>query len=163
MFNFKIKTAFLALTILLVASLSFADYLSNGNAYNQKPDQGKVIYFGMEITATAADTSATFNFTEYDALSFSTYPIAWAYIGSAEGDSVAISAFIDGSYDGTNWARVDTLGTSLTAVVLTQSTKDFNNLKFPFYRIIFTGGATNSKESATTFKLWLYMYLPKDQ
>lgn len=156
----KFSTIFICL--LLLASFAYADFLSGGNGKVQKLDQGHALYFGLEATATEACTTNAFTLSGYDSDSFASYPVPWAYIGSAEGDSVAVKAIIYGSYDGTNWAIVDTLGTSLTAVVLTKATKDFNNVKMPFYRIIFTGLAANSKATATTFKLWLYLYRAKD-
>lgn len=109
-----------------------------------------------EIDSIDTDTSASFTLAKFNNVSFSDMPIKVQYQAVSTLGTPKLTVYIDGSFDGTNWVRVDTLVTDLTSEAVTQADLDLNNQKYPYYRQTASGVASN--HSDTTFYTKWYLY-----
>jgi len=163
----KISMILLVLAIVLMAFPDPANatgaWSTGKNATWTNFDQGKRLNFQYQYStgdSTSNDTSATFSLARFDGDSYSTYPVPYGYMFTSTLGSPKISVFIDYSYDNTNWAVADTLCSSITSEALAKGTKDYNNIKAPYFRLRIDGIALNRHD--TLVKIWFYFYRPQD-
>jgi hypothetical protein len=122
---------------------------------------GKIINFTVaDLDSAENDTSAYFQFQQYDHVSWTTYPFRYQIDASSDPNSgtLKMTFYIQGSLDGTNWAAVDTIANVATYGV-SSGTINFNNLKYQYYRMYVddvrsTTCADTVQDAAV--KIWAY-------
>ncbi|HEY4721445.1 MAG TPA: hypothetical protein VII92_06335, partial [Anaerolineae bacterium] len=76
---------------------------------------------------------------------------------SSTAGAVTVTTRIQGSFDGATWTVCDTLGTDTTTTEgKTVLQIDLNNKKFPMYRMISRGNATNRSDCIADWVFYLY-------
>lgn len=112
-------------------------------------------YWGSPMdTVTVVDTSANWTMPKSHFMGLIPKPFRYQLNCASVGGSVKLTIYIDGSLDGTNWHRVDTLATNYATETPSTGTVNLNNGKFHYYRIYILGVATNGSD--TTFDLRLF-------
>lgn len=148
------KRIMLFFTLFAILSVStLAQFTVNG-ATTAVPN-GKIIAFTGTIATTDTLTTNTFNLSDITS-DFATNPLKVGVILSGGTASTQkISAFLQGSYDLTNWFNVDTVSTSDSATTYLVKSLDLNSYKVPYLRIRALGTGVNV---ATVFKYRVYAY-----
>jgi len=108
-------------------------------------------------------TSNYFTLDDYDGESFVTY--APTLVRRLTGDTVYVTTYVIGSYDGENWFRVDTLATADSTTGWKSGTVNFSNLKFPLYALEVKGDTTtglfNNKTAGFVVAIYAYKRDPR--
>lgn len=117
---------------------------------------GETVEFQCNVDSLGADTSRTFTLAKYDGVSWTDHPISTFRLLTSAAGTPKISTYIDGSFDGSTWFVVDTLGTDITSESATKSTTSLKNLKYPYYRMRNKGGAANRRDSIIKWIWYLY-------
>ena len=155
-FRNSFPIGFIAL-ILSIACASFAgDGTWSNNAEVIEHYPGAIIYFKCTVDSIDTLTSRSFTLSRWDGANFSTSPIWYQRTLNSAAGTPKITTYIQGSFDGSTWVAVDTLGSAVTTESTTQGSIDLNNKKFPYYRFIDYGVALN--HSDTIDRWWFYMY-----
>ena len=109
------------------------------------------------ITTTTDKGSQWFSLTGQDAFSWYTYP--WRINITATVPTTGnrkIVLYLQGSMDKTNTANLDTLKSTDSLLTTTpyNTTTDFNNFKYPYYRWYYDAQTGNSDSVYCTVKMW---------
>lgn len=109
------------------------------------------------LDSVANDTSATFSLSNYDHVNWTNFPFSYFIQASTTGDSVNVTTYIEGSFEGTTWTAVDTIA-AITSETAATGTIDFNNVKRPLYRMRQVDLAKLEEDTTTTVttKFWIY-------
>jgi hypothetical protein len=181
--KFKFNFSFILFFILLAFTAWAGDGEWSNNARKDSQPYGEIFRFTCTVDSIDTLTSATFKLGKYDNVywgsnrdtvstmdtlasgAFLTIADKGGHVGrpfwiqyqatSAAG-SPKITGYIEGSFDGSNWDPVDTLFTDLTSETRTVAQLNFNNKKYPQYRMKIFGVALN--RSDTVFNAYLYAY-----
>lgn len=143
----------ITLIVLVLFTDALPQWATNGATVNIP--NGKIISYQGTIATT--DTLTTNPFSLSDITNdFSTNPLKVGVILSGGTASTQkISAFLQGSYDLTNWFNVDTVSVSDSATTHLVKSLDLNSYKVPYLRIRVLGTSGNS---STVFKYKVYAY-----
>jgi len=124
---------------------------------------GEILTFVVTSDSATTDTSVAFNLGKYDHISWVTYPFRYrVQMISSPADSYAVMWYVDGSMDGTTWTIADTITADTletTGTTLLNATTDFNNVKWPYYRLRIQDAriaGTATPDMTVTIKLWCY-------
>lgn len=170
--------SFLLLSMLLLA-LSVPGLAGDGTWSNDAKlstgfageKQGAMRIFTCIVDSVDTLTSETFSLARYDGYAVHAdsatglgqwirpeVPAGWLATSSA--GTPKVTAYVQGSYDESNWFNVDTVATDLTAETLQKGTLQLLRYLVPYYRVVVYGVATNNPD--TVFDLRLYLYWPLD-
>jgi len=116
-----------------------------------------VIVKGVSDTTDALYSSA-FTLQGYDKVDLYTYPLtAGVKLSGTSTTTRKVSSFIQASWDGTNWANIDTISNADSAnTLIMKSALNLNGYRAPFYRISVVGATTAN--DLTTFDIRVYAY-----
>lgn len=146
------------LTILLFAFLAPAFNAQTTTDYLKKGNPGHIY-----MTSTAIDSAETiwtdaFTLEGFENGSFATYPLGYG-VDAASADSISIAIYIYVCYekglDTDNWIVADTLAT-ISSATAAKGTRDFNNVKAPFYKFKIVNN--DGYPANTGFKFGIYAY-----
>lgn len=149
------RLIFLTLAVLILQAYA-GDGTWTRNAMRSSQPYGDTYRFTCTVDSIDTLTSSAFKLGKYDGVSWTTLPFWVQYTATSAAGSPKLTGYVQGSMDGTNWNAVDTLFTDATSETRTVTSYDFNNKKFPQYRILIYGVALN--RSDTTLDLWLNAY-----
>lgn len=140
------------ISVLLLVALAAPQLFSQTLDTEVKDFDGRAkrILVEGEIVTTGTYYSLPFTLSGFIDDVGGTYPISISYAvdtsdyssTSPEIDSVSI--ILQGTFDETNYATVDTLSLTLGTTSRTKSSLDYNNLKYPFYRWKIVGLGSNT-------------------
>ena len=139
---------FLAVVAFLVLGSS-----TPAQTYFDKGDNSLRVKYTADVDSLTTTTSDWFSIADYLGLSLITYPVNYSKIQSSADGKPHITVTVEGSNDQTNVVIVDTVGTvgdSLETIY--SGNTNFNNKKFWYYRLKYTGtgtGAFANKSDAT--------------
>ncbi len=139
--------------IAFLTTVAFPQWATNGATVNIP--NGKIISYQGTIATTDTLTTNPFSLTDITN-DFSTNPLKVGVILSGGTASTQkISAFLQGSYDLSNWFNVDTVSVSDSATTHLVKSLDLNSYKVPYLRIRALGTSGNV---ATVFKYKVFAY-----
>ncbi len=153
------KKIFFLITLItaFLTTAALPQWATNGATVNIP--NGKIISYQGTIASTDTLTTNPFSLTDITN-DFSTNPLKVGVILSGGTASTRkISAFLQGSYDLSNWFNVDTVSTSDSASTYLVKSLDLNSYKVPYLRIRALGTAGNS---STVFAYKVYAYRKAD-
>lgn len=120
---------------------------------------GETIRVTVTLDSVNSYTSRTFSLAKYDAQRWAPQPVyAQKLITSVKGKPY-VSAYVDGSFDGTNWFACDTLMTADSSETAAVLQINFSNYKFPNYRIRCAGISYPSGKNRIDTVLDMIWYL----
>ena len=155
--GFKILAmTFLLTTIFLVSGLFAGDGAWSVNARESLQPYGSLFHFTCTVDSLDTLTSSNFKLGKYDNVAWASLPFAYQIKVSSVLGGVKVTAYLQGSFDGTNWANVDTLVSAYTTETLATGTRYLNDLKRPIYRLLIYGVALNSPDTIFDWYLWAY-------
>lgn len=158
----KLIKIFYALSLVILLSLQInAQYTTNAQVTDLK--NGKVITFVIAAPDTGAAVvynSNSFSLNNYDNDSWATTPLNFIYKLTSAVGTPKISCYVQGSADASTWPAagtyIDTLLSSATSETLTRATADFNDLKYPYYRLVIKAIKTANIDQVGSF--WIYAH-----
>lgn len=120
---------------------------------------GRIFTYDATIDSIEIDTSRTFDLSEWDGMftesDTNVFEIpAGYYIYSDSGDTKA-SLKLQGSFDQLTWIDAATIVSNDTSETAKKTVVDIGKARFPYYRVISTGVATN--DPYTICKFWMYL------
>lgn len=139
---------FLAVVAFLVLGSS-----TPAQTYFDKGDNSIRVKYTADVDSLTTTYSDWFSIADYLSHSLITYPVNYSKIQSSAAGKPHITVTVEGSNDQTNVVIVDTVGTvgdSLETIY--SGNTNFNNKKFWYYRLKYTGtgtGAFANKSDAT--------------
>lgn len=142
---------FIALIVLLLTVATFAQETVSVTSLGTN---GNSIMLYTNYTVAGEDTVASewFTLANYDGNLFDTYKAGYGILLAT---SPNITTVLQGSFDKSNVAAVDTLGAVGDSATTFQSgVINLNEKPFPYYRFYSIGLSTNA--STATAKFWLY-------
>jgi len=150
----------LLLTILILAPAVFAQSAFTTGwspKIEYKGNSQVVIVKGVSDTTDALYSTA-FSLQGYDKVDLNTYPLtAGVKLSGTSTATRKVSSYIQASWDGTNWANIDTISTADSVNTLIMKTAlNLNGYRAPYYRISVVGATTAN--DLTTFDIRLYAY-----
>lgn len=122
---------------------------------------GKIVTFTVAgLDSAENDTSAYFQFHQYDHVSWVTFPFRYQINSSSTPVNATLKTtyYIQGSIDGTTWTAVDTIA-NVATYGAASGTINFNNLKFPYYRMYADDVRSTVKKDTVqnaTVRFWAY-------
>jgi hypothetical protein len=109
-------------------------------------------YWGVTLDSTRLDDT-------YDWYNPIRFPFKVQYQALSAVAAPRVTAYIQGSVDGTNWFNVDTLFSDFTSEAITRADINLNNQKVPWYRLLLYGITGSPPNRADTiFDLFIYAY-----
>ena len=163
----KLKTLIIGLMLFLFAVPLFAQTTETIKLTEYNAQNSIGWYLGSELTVDSAATkwSNAFTLPNYDAESFTTYPFAYTKRETkfVSNDSLNYSVYVYGCSPNTNvnanWIIVDTLFANTTLKATTTpsaaaGTANFNNKKYPFYKICIVNKAGCKKFKLSDFSIY---------
>ncbi|OGC07097.1 hypothetical protein A2V82_12085 [candidate division KSB1 bacterium RBG_16_48_16] len=146
------------LTVLLLSlNVSFAgDGVVSINALKVPVYPGEILKFVCTVDSVDTLVSGAFTLGKYDGVSWASFPFRCTIQDSSVLGSPKLTTYIQGSTDAVHWTDVDTLFAAYTSEVRADSLYDFNNRKYPYYRILTYGVALNRSDTTQDLRFWLY-------
>ena len=151
---------------LMLISFLFLFAFVQINAQSSFSTNTKVVQGLSNLTIQIAgtiDTTNTLNSNAFSLLGFDkvdlyTYPLtAGVKLAGTSTATRKVSAYIQGSFDGSNWANIDTISTADSAnTLITVRSLNLNNYRMPLYRLSVVG-ATSANDN-TTFDVRVYAW-----
>lgn len=148
------RFAIAGFVILAMVLTAFAGTWGN-NAKRDLQPYGEVITFSGTLAGADTVTSNSFKLGKFDQVSWTTFPFTVEYEFSQANDSVAVTGYVDGTVDGVNWTRCDTI-VSATDTSRTSTTHDLNNKKFVMYRLQLFSTADTGVDAGFNIYFWAY-------
>jgi len=152
------KIFFLILLILTPAVFAQSAFTTGWSPKIEYKGNGTVVIVKGTIDTTDQLNSTAFSLLGYDKVDLATYPLtAGVKLSGTSTATRKVHCFIQGSYDGTNWANVDTISNADSANTLIMKTAlNLNGYRTPYYRIAVVGATTAN--DLTTFDIRVYAY-----
>lgn len=148
-----LKSRFSFVFFLCVAAFLVLGASTPAQTYFDKGDNSLRVKYTADVDSLTTTYSDWFSIADYLGLSLYTYPVNYSKIQSSAAGKPHITVTVEGSNDQTNVVIVDTVGTvgdSLETIY--SGNTNFNNKKFWYYRLKYTGtgtGAFANKSDAT--------------
>lgn len=118
---------------------------------------GQILQVSGTMEGPGTANSAVFTLGNYDDVNWTNFPFTYQFNNNSVAGSIQLKAWIQGSFDKTNWVTTDTLLTQWsTTEGIVNGTIDFGNSKYPYYRVGVEGGASNNADTTFDFRFWLY-------
>lgn len=148
-----LKSRFSFVFFLAVIAFLVLGATTPAQTYFDKGDNSIRVKYTADVDSLTTTYSDWFSIADYLGLSLITYPVNYSKIQSSAAGKPHITVTVEGSNDQTNVVIVDTVGTvgdSLETIY--SGNTNFNNKKFWYYRLKYTGtgtGAFANKSDAT--------------
>ena len=149
---------FLILFVLGTVAYSQSAFTTGFSPKVEYKNTGIIITVKGTIDTTDELNSSAFGLVGFDKVDFYTYPLTAAVkLAGTSLTTRRVSAFIQASYDNSNWANVDTISNadSVNTVIL-KTALNLNGYRAPYYRISVKGATTGNDN--TTFDIRVYAY-----
>ncbi|MDD5061479.1 MAG: hypothetical protein PHN44_04250 [Candidatus Marinimicrobia bacterium] len=170
------KISFLSVFALVLAMLVFViPAFSQGSWSNDAvtvtgfagENQGRMITFTCTVDSVDTLTSKTFSLAKYDGNFYTVdtagaahfQDVPYAYIASSAAGAPKLTTYLMGSYDETNWFKVDSLYVADTGETLKTGVVSLFNYHVPYYRAVVYGVALNRSDTILDFRFYLYWNL----
>ena len=157
--NFKKLIMVLFLAVSFMFGQSDGTWTANAEVINLA--QGKVVKFTFSLDSAGTLTSNSFAVHEHDDFLWSTETIQATYKFTSVDSLPKLSCYIDGSYDNSNFARIDTLFSDAAGEVQVFANTDLNSIHAPYLRVTFVGIELGADDQ--TGFLQLYFYQGRDE
>lgn len=149
------RTSLLLIAILMVSAIGAAQFTTDREIV-KTDGNGQILKFVASVPLTDSIASASFTLSEYDAESFSTYPIAYGRKVVSADSTPQVFARILGTYGDGTWFVVDTIAANDSVAAYSTGTLDLNNKKCAAYKISLKGLTGNPDDPVWTFSVYAY-------